>query len=223
MKQTIFLKSYIGFSLQYLLIVFLGWEEIAWYLKPLLVPFLLFAVFFNGRFASKKFLLTALSFSWLGDIILLYADKNEMYFIVGLVAFLIAHVVYIITFNKQLILKTRKNKAVFWIGVTVIIVYLLTILSILMPSVRDLKIPVFIYSLVISTMLLFAFKGFLTWKEPENWYVLLGAILFLASDSILAFNKFYTPITQSSFLIMSTYLAAQFLIVKGILGLNPKK
>lgn len=223
MKNEIFLKSYIGLSVLYLLIVFLGHDYIAWFIKPFLIPFLLFGVFFYGNFPSKKFLLTALAFSWIGDVILLFADQDEMYFIVGLVAFLVSHVVYIITFSKQLKIRKQKNKAIFWIGVTVIIVYLLTMLTILLPSLGDLKIPVFVYALVISTMLLFAFKGFLIWKEPANWYILLGAIAFVSSDSILAFNKFYAPIVFSSFLIMITYLIAQYLIVAGILKLNQKK
>lgn len=223
MKNELFLKSYIGLSVLYLLIVFLGHDYIAWFIKPFLIPLLLLGVFFYGNFPSKKFLLTVLTFSWIGDIILLFADRDEMYFIVGLVAFLISHVVYIITFSKQLKIRTQKNKAVFWIGVTVIIVYLLTMLTILLPSLGDLKIPVFVYALVISTMLLFAFKGFLIWEEPANWYILLGAIIFVSSDSILAFDKFYAPIIQGSFLIMVTYLLAQYLIVRGVLNLNQKK
>jgi hypothetical protein len=45
---------------------------------------------------------------------------------------------------------------------------------------------------------------------------------FVASDSILAFDKFYAPLQYSSFLIMVTYLIAQYLIA-GILKLNKKK
>jgi uncharacterized membrane protein YhhN len=225
MKKEFFLKSYIGLSILYLLIVFLGQEQLAWFIKPFLIPFLSLGVIFHGSFPSKKLLLSALVFSWIGDIILLFSDKHEAYLISGLIAFLISHMVYIITFSKQLKIRNRKNKAVFWIGVTVIIVYLLTMLAILSPSLGDFKIPVFVYALVISTMLLFAFKGFLIWQEPANWYILLGAIIFVSSDSILAFDKFYlgASIIQAPFLIMVTYLVAQYLIVKGIFSLNQKK
>jgi uncharacterized membrane protein YhhN len=224
MKKEFFLKSYIGLSILYLLIVFLGQEQLAWFIKPFLIPFLSLGVIFHGSFPSKKLLLSALVFSWIGDIILLFSDKYEAYLISGLIAFLISHMVYIITFSKQLKIRNRKNKAVFWIGVTVIIVYLLTMLAILSPSLGDFKIPVFVYALVISTMLLFAFKGFLIWQEPANWYILLGAIIFVSSDSILAFDKFYlgASIIQAPFLIMVTYLVAQYLIVKGIFSLNQK-
>ncbi|UFH35169.1 lysoplasmalogenase [Flavobacterium acetivorans] len=223
MKTNTLLLSYIGFCLIYLLIILLGMEDVAWFLKPFLLPFLLFGVYFHHDFPSKKFLLTALTFSWIGDIILLFAERGELFFISGLIAFLISHLVYILLFNKQLKDRNKKNKAVYWIGVTVIIAYLFVMLTILLPSLGDLQLPVLVYAIVLSTMLLFAFKGFLSWKEPANSYVLLGAIIFVSSDSILAFDKFHEPIAMSSFLIMVTYLTAQFLIVKGILKLNQKK
>jgi uncharacterized membrane protein YhhN len=223
MKNTLLLKSYIALSVIYLLIILLGHESIAWYIKPFLIPFLLLGVYFHSDFPSKKFLLTALTFSWFGDIILLFADRDEMYFIIGLIAFLLSHITYILLFNKQIKPKNTKNKAVFWMGVTAIIMYLIVMIAMLLPSLGDLTIPVFVYALVISTMLLFAFKGFLIWKTPANWYILTGAVIFVSSDSILAFNKFYKPVVLSSFLIMLTYLVAQYLIVSGILKLNQKK
>lgn len=223
MKNELLLKSYIGLSVFYLLLILLDQQQFAWFLKPFLIPFLLLGVFFIGNFQSKKFLLAALTFSWIGDIILLFADRDELFFIVGLIAFLISHIIYILLFNKQLKYKNRKNKAIFWIGATCIIVYLFVMISILLPNLGDLTIPVFVYALVISTMLLFAFKGFLNWAEPGNWFILIGAITFVTSDSILAFNKFYSPLVLSSFLIMITYLIAQYLIVMGILKLNQKK
>ena len=222
MKNKKLLTAYLTVGLIYIGILLFNQDEIAWFLKPVLLPFLILGVYFSGSFPSKKLLLVALSFSWIGDIILLFAERDELFFISGLIAFLISHIVYILLFNKQLKYKNRKNKAVFWIGVTSIIMYLIVMVSILLPRLGDLTMPVFVYALVISTMLLFAFKGFLTWEEPGNWFVLIGAIAFVSSDSILAFNKFYAPIVMSSFLIMVTYLIAQYLIVVGILKLNKK-
>ena len=94
---------------------------------------------------------------------------------------------------------------------------------VLMPYLGDLLLPVFVYAMTISIMLLFALKGFLNWQKPANIYIFIGAIIFVASDSVLAFDKFYIVIPFSSFFIMSTYLIAQYLIVIGILKLNEKK
>jgi uncharacterized membrane protein YhhN len=57
--------------------------------------------------------------SWIGDI-LLFADKGELYFIAGLIAFLISHVCYIILFSKQLKVYLKKSKFLYWVGVTAI-------------------------------------------------------------------------------------------------------
>jgi uncharacterized membrane protein YhhN len=154
-------KSYLIVSRVYLLIILLGYEDIAWYIKPFLIPFLILTVYLHRDFSSKKYLLTALIFLWFGDIIPLFADRDERYFIAGLVAFLLSHLAYILLFNKQIKSKNTKSKAVFWIGVTSIITYLIIMMGMLLPTLDDLTIPVFVYALVISTMLLFAFKGFL--------------------------------------------------------------
>ena len=223
MKSTLLLKIYISFTLLYLGILFLNLEGFDLFMKPLLLPLLLGAVVVFGNFPTKKFLLTALIFSWIGDIILLFTNKGELYFIFGLVAFLLSHLVYIILFSKQQNTRTNNNKAVFWIGILTILAYFVLMIDTLFPKLGPLKIPVLVYAVVITTMLFFAFKGSLKWSIPANNYILIGAMVFVSSDSILAFNKFYAPIDHASFFIMFTYCLAQYLIVTGILKLNAQK
>ncbi|TRX36026.1 lysoplasmalogenase [Flavobacterium sp. ZT3R18] len=223
MKTSLLLKTYIGFTVLYLIILFLNLEGFDWYMKPLLLPILLVAVAVAESFPTKKILLMALTFSWIGDIILLFTDKGELYFIFGLVAFLLSHVVYIVLFSKQQNTRTNDKKEVFWLGSLAILTYFFIMINTLFPKLGALKIPVLVYALVITTMLFFAFKGSLKWSIPANNYILIGAIVFVSSDSILAFNKFYAPITHASFFIMATYCMAQYLIVKGILKLNGVK
>jgi len=47
--------------------------------------------------------------------------------------------------------------------------------------------------------------------------MLLGAILFIISDSVLAINKFYEPFSAAGIIIMLTYAFAQMLIVLGVI------
>jgi len=222
MKHTLFFKIYFFISLIYLLALLFGYEYLDLYLKPTLIPLLAFAVYAYKRFPSRNSLLTALAFSWVGDIVLLFADIAEIYFIVALASFLISHLIYCTLFNKQKTVEIRNN-IVFRIGCLIILLYVVGMISFLLPTLGTLKVPVIIYAFVISTMLLFAFNGFLSWSKPGNKYVFYGAVIFVVSDSILAINKFYTPIQKGSFFIMVTYLVAQYLIVDGILKLNPKK
>ena len=223
MKNKLYLSVYIGFSIFYLLITAFNQEDIARILKPFLLPILVFAVASSAHFGTKKILITALTFSWIGDVILLFADKGEIYFILGLVAFLVSHVFYIVLFSKQAISKTISNKLSFGAGIGLILLYFFGMITTLGPKLGSLTIPVVIYAVVISTMLFYALKGSFQWNTIPYQSVLIGAIFFISSDSILAFNKFDQPIPYASFLIMITYLAAQFCIVWGILKLNQKK
>ena len=223
MKNKLYLSVYIGFSIFYLLITAFDQEEIARILKPFLLPLLVVAVYLSEKFKTKTLLLTALTFSWIGDVILLFANKGEIYFILGLVAFLVSHVFYILLFSKQAVSKTIKNKISFGAGIGLIVIYFLMMISTLAPKLGSLTVPVVIYAVVISTMLFYALKGSFQWNTIPYQSVLIGAVFFISSDSILAFNKFDQPIPYASFLIMITYLAAQFCIVWGILKLNQKK
>lgn len=223
MRNAVFFKIYIVFSILYLIVLFTGHENLDLYLKPALIPLLGFGVYFHPKFLSRRILLNALIFSWIGDVILIFADIAEIYFILGLVSFLIAHITYCVLFNKQIIGEIQINKVLFGLGSLVIAFYLTAIILVLMPNLGDLKIPVIVYTAVISTMLLFAFNGYLIWKKPGALYIFLGAITFVISDSILAFDKFHAPIEKSSFFIMLSYLVAQYLIVVGIIRLNAQK
>ncbi|MBP6425062.1 MAG: lysoplasmalogenase [Flavobacterium sp.] len=223
MKNKIALYVYLGFSLIYLTITALNLEEIARLLKPFLLPILLIAVYLSNTFSSKKILLTALTFSWIGDIVLLFANKGELYFIIGLVAFLISHVFYIVLFNQQAVTTSISNKISFGAGIGLILLYFFGMITTLGPKLGPLTVPVIVYAIVISSMLYFALKGSYQWNAIPYQSVLVGALFFIASDSILAFNKFYQPIPYASFLIMITYLGAQYGIVWGILNLNQKK
>ena len=149
----------------------------------------------------------------------MFADKGELFFIFGLVSFLIAHILFIILFVKQETYKTP-NKTLFSVGIFLVASYLSVIILVLFPSLGGLKIPVSIYAFVISLMLIMAFRGALVWQKPMNLLIFNGAVAFVVSDSILAMNKFYTALPNASLLIMATYIIAQYLITFGIIKLN---
>ena len=223
MKTNNILNSYLVFSLLYLVLPFIGLDTVNWYLKPFLLPFLLVTVLLTADFPGKKLLLSALLFSWIGDIILMFVDKAEIYFILGLVSFLLSHILYIILFSRQPKSAIKGNPLALYLGAILILGYFFGMVGLLFPKLGPLQIPVMVYAAVITTMLFVAYKGSLTWEKPAAYFILAGAIFFVLSDSILAVNKFYHPIAQSSFWIMSTYILAQFFIVSGILRLNQKK
>lgn len=223
MKTNSILNSYLIFSILYLVLPFIGLDTVNWYLKPFLLPFLLGTVLLTTDFEGKKVLLSALLFSWIGDIILMFADKAEIYFILGLVSFLLSHVLYVVLFSRQPNTALKGNSVALYLGAILILGYFFGMVGLLFPKLGPLQIPVMVYAAVITTMLFVAYKVNLTWEKPAAYFILAGAICFVISDSILAINKFYDTIAQSGFWIMSTYILAQYLIVSGILRLNQKK
>ena len=185
--------------------------------KPLLIPALLLLLVFTPVTAPRKYLLlTGLFFSWLGDMFLLFEDKNSLFFIFGLVCFLTTYVCYIIYFLKikSSVVSLLKKQPVLFLLVTG---YGITLVWFLFPHLADLKIPVMVYAAVICSMLLCSLHVFNKVNKPANIWYLSGAALFVLSDSLLAINKFYQPFAFAGVLIMLTYCAAQYGIVNGFL------
>ena len=192
-------------------------------LKVLLMPVLAFYLWnrIEGNSKNNLFLLSilALAFSYTGDIILMIPGNNPLFFIGGLVSFLVAHLFYTKLFTTVSPLsKNIINKNPIWI--MGIILFLTAFLSYLVPKIdASLKIPVIAYALIICTMLI----STLNLKEkigirPHNMIV-AGAILFVLSDSILAINKFDPTFQGMIFmhaLVMITYISAQGFIIYGI-------
>jgi len=223
MKKEIFLKGFFIIAVINLLLISMRYDTFSLCLKPFLMSSLFLYVYLNELFPTKKILLLALTFSWIGDILLIFTNNNQWFFITGLLAFLTAHIFYIVLFSKLGTSKPYKKNPLFWIGIILIIFYLKSILEMLLPTLGPLKIPVSFYAFTISVMFGFAWRGFISWNNNSRFYILFGAIAFIASDSFLAINKFHEPINNAAILIMSTYLAAQFGIVYGVIRFSCQK
>lgn len=193
--------------------------QIAHYIaKPAIVISLIFLFIKTSDGISKsikRITLLALVFSLLGDIFLMFVEHSPHFFTVGLVAFLLAHIMYILVFLKH---KNKQKSMV--IFVVLLLVYASGLFYLLKDGLEAMLVPVIIYMIVILSMATSAFlrKGMV--NNLSYNLVFVGAILFMISDSILALNKFYQPLPFSNISIMLTYALAQFLIVLGLLRLK---
>ena len=156
--------------------------------------------------------LLALLFSLAGDVLLMFIDISASFFLSGLVAFLLAHIMYIMVF-----LDKKNSKKTALIFITVLLIYAIGIFYLLKDGLGDMLIPVIVYMLVILTMVLTSTMRKDNVSKQSYNLVFLGAIFFVISDSFLAINKFYQPVPLSKIIIMSTYSLAQYLIVLGLL------
>lgn len=201
----------------------IGNLQLVWITKPLLMPLLLALFLLNAKNSpsnEKWWFAGALFFSMLGDIFLMF--RRENLFIFGLGSFLIAHLAYIISFLPRI--KEAKlawsEKAIYALPFVAFVLLFLNFLYPFLDAIEERKalfFPVSIYAVVISLM---GYSAFLRRKSVSIgsfWMVLLGAFLFIISDSSIAINKFVAPLAFPGLVIMSTYGVAQYLITWGVL------
>lgn len=199
-------------GLIYILLDYTDLEIARHVLKGTLIPFLiiLFLISVKGEMkGTNLFLLGGLVFSWAGDIALDFA------FIPGLACFLMAHLMYISAF----LLIPGKN-TVFLEKLYLLIpvaAFGVALIFLLYGSLGVMKLPVIVYAIVILIMVVAAMNRLGKVTSQSYRIVLAGAILFVISDSAIAINKFKWDFDFSGPVIMSTYLAAQYLIVTGYL------
>ncbi len=175
---------------------------------------------------AQKLILVGLVFSWSGDVNLMMPQLEsckpyeELFFLAGLVSFLITHVLYILSFKKDFANKNQSAilKSKPWLVLPVLGAYA-GLLAILIPTIQanepDMLIPVLVYASVITIMVIFAINRWGKVSAASFGIVLAGALLFMFSDANIAINKFHTPFALAPLVIMSTYITSQYLFAYG--------
>ncbi len=188
--------------------------------KPLILLSLLVYFSINAKHLSKSsyyLMLAALSLSLMGDIFLLFDNRSNQFFILGLVSFLLAHLTY-----GAIFLKRRNKKLPIYIyGVLMILIAIgMALFFYLKDDLKALTYPVVIYVLGILFMAGTALIRIGKVPSSSFLWVFIGALFFVASDSILAINMFKFDVPWAHVWIMGTYATAQYLITEGILRQN---
>lgn len=191
-----------------------GWREAHLFFKPaamVLALLLVAQAWRSGRLpgGAALWLGLALTGSLAGDVFLMLEGR----FIPGLVAFLLAHLAYIVLFRQSTRWWPMRPVLVGCLGYAVLMVAVLWAGG--LPA--GLRGPVAVYALVIALMAAQAIGRAWTLRDRGSVLVAVGAIAFLASDTLLALNRFVSPLPASAVWVLSTYYAAQCLIVGGTL------
>ncbi|HVZ57406.1 MAG TPA: lysoplasmalogenase [Chitinophagaceae bacterium] len=184
--------------------------------KALLMPLLL-AYFLACAGGTRSRLLlpvtVALVCSWAGDLLLIFEDRNPVFFLAGLAAFLLAQLAYIRVLAAILRQQGLRLRGIWIIPV---LVYYVVLMWWLDPHLADLRWPVRVYGLVITTMLMLALHLLRPgWTQPAGRVLAAGAALFVSSDSLLALNKFVQAWPVAPLLIMLTYGLAEYGLTRG--------
>jgi uncharacterized membrane protein YhhN len=186
--------------------------------KPFLMLILLYWLYTHKSRITNKgvFNATALAlvFSLIGDEFMVFEVGRPLVFLGGLSSFLIAHLFFIRAFSFQRNKKLKvSNSFLFSLMLQGVIIFMIFDKHI----DNQLKIPMYLYCLVILSMVNFAYlrKNSI---DRWNWNIgVIGAFSFVISDLLLAYNAFVTPFKFAPFVVLTHYGIAQFLIVNSII------
>jgi len=185
-----------------------GPQQHIYIFKPLTMVFILLVAILGQATVPfyKYMIITGLVLSLAGDVFLMLPSDR---FVAGLVAFLIAHLFYSAAFASEI-------SALVWWPLIPFVIYGIVIYIILVPSLGKLKVPVLIYVVVILIMAWLAWERWSQTGQNGALLASIGAVLFIISDTILAIDRFRGTFKLSRALNLTTYFAAQLLIVGSV-------
>lgn len=192
--------------LAFLLLAAADWVAVAQDRRPLehvakpaaLAALLVYAA---GSPAPSPWLIAALALSLLGDVYLMLPDDR---FIAGLSAFLLGHVAYVVAFDAA------GGTVAVWLFVVLVAASPFASRILRAAPGASMRAAVAAYMLVIAVMVASALAS-------GSWSAALGAVLFLASDTMIAWNRFVSPFAGARLAIIVTYHLGQWGLVEGLI------
>lgn len=190
-----------------------GWRWLHWTCKPLATVLILGIAWRAPSPLSPRYrrrVVAGLAFALLGDVLLMWPGD---FFVPGLVAFLLGHLAFLAAWLDDSRFAVRPLA---WLACLFAASGLLWLLW---PGlVPALQVPVIVYALVLATMTGQSLGR--AWQHTEQHDALaiparraaLGALLFMASDSLLAWDRFHAALPLGSLWILGSYYPAIGLI-----------
>jgi len=184
---------------------------------PLLLLFLVLTVSVPKDKSSKVpvvLCLAALFFSMMGDVFgeLKGSHLGLNAFLLQIVSFAVAQVLYTVSFvrffRRDLSLRRNIVRIILCLMLSAYMIWFgLYVVSFVDNS--SLKTAVSVYVILIGGM---GLSSVIQCRKGQWWFI-IGALLFICSDSIIAYRSFVGRVPHAGFLIMSTYYAAQLLLI----------
>jgi uncharacterized membrane protein YhhN len=167
--------------------------------------FVVLSMIDGGVSTYRILVLTALVFSIVADTMLMVVEVSLLQ--QGIVYFLLSHVMYIAAFSLEYDFRGW-NMAV----ASILLVLLAMFYRGIRGTVGKLRIPILIYAAVLCTMLFFALSYFNQEISRKSVFIIVGALLFVISDFLLAYLSFIRPHKQESVIVWAVYAPAQLLL-----------
>ncbi|MBM3182007.1 MAG: lysoplasmalogenase [Chloroflexi bacterium] len=196
------------------------WLKLEYIAKPAVILALFFWLWTSaGLNGALLWFGLGLLLSLAGDVLLMIS--LDRFFLAGLVAFLFAHVAYVIGFNTPV-----PEMSVWGIALAIFIglggarVVRRIIDALAAQGQGRMRGPILVYSIIISLMILSAMLKLtdVKWEAGAALLVSLGAILFYISDIILAWNKFVSPLQHGRIYNIAAYHLGQIALIAGVIA-----
>lgn len=187
---------------------YFGRKPIVFYItKPLTTTLILapvLALLPDSGGAYIPLIAGGLAFALIGDILLMLPEER---FVLGIASFAATHVLYLAAFIAAAGIALINPSTI------PLIIFAVLMARYLWPGVRkSLQIPILAYLVLITVMTAQAIGAALESGSTGLALAAAGSLLFLASDSMLAANRFRVPFTAAQALVLSTYWLGQWLI-----------
>jgi uncharacterized membrane protein YhhN len=193
-------------------------RTLVYFAKPtVMISLLVWLYFYSGVDGPLLYFALGILFSLGGDILLMLPNMDK-WFLFGLVSFLIGHVFYTVGLNYTI---PPLNVFGIFLAISIALfvaqIYRRLAAGLQAKGLDRLRIPVLIYSVVISLMWLSALQTIfdINWKTNASLLVSIGATLFVASDIVLAWFKFVGPIKYGRLINLSCYHLGQIMLIVG--------
>ena len=190
-----------------------GRRAIEYVFKPLTLLVLVYGVIGDPRVSSVEgpvvWLCVALLLSLAGDVFLMLSRDL---FLFGLASFFLAHVAYIALFLPYATFSARWVLPALVVAAIAVRYGTQIVGAIERRGRTSLKVPVIAYMTVITAMV-----G--TVLATDSLWAYLGAVLFLASDTMIGLSRFVGAFRRDRLAIMVTYHLGQLGLVSGALHL----
>jgi len=154
-----------------------------------------------------------------GDILLMISV--DRLFLPGMVAFLLAHISYVLGFRAELVIASVWSLILLlFIAVNVSRLLRRIVVAMRAKGENKLILPVIVYGTGISVMLYAAMSttSNLAWTPLAAFLVSAGALLFMVSDVILAWMKFVAPVKNGKVWNMALYHLGQLGLIAGVIS-----
>ena len=191
-------------------------EEVRKVTKCFLMPFLALTYYLGcPKEKLSQIIIIAIIFGCLGDVFLII----EGLFLLGVVSFLVGHLLYIITFLVETGIKNyRKNLFVFLLVCLVYFYLESEVLKYFRPAIIKAGLwgPLFVYAIILAGLNISSAIYAYCYANFYSVLTYIGSLIFAISDCILAKQVFLEKSKYQETFIMFTYILGQSLISFGM-------